>query len=78
MQLIYILVNNTILVNNSILILDIFSNCVRSFHKIALLYPKVLFRNSVLGFVSTKSVLLFEQGYMHSDLHFFCGISLLD
>ena len=37
------------------------SSCGRLFHKVAPLYPKVLFRNSVLGFASIKSVSLFRR-----------------
>ena len=37
------------------------SSCGRLFHKVAPLYAKVLFRNSVLGFASIKSVSLFRR-----------------
>ena len=37
------------------------SSCGRFFHKVAPLYPNVLFRNSVLGFAGIKSVSLFRR-----------------
>ncbi len=46
------------------------SSCGRSFHRIPPLYPNVLFKNSVLDFVTAKSVSLFRRLCILTDIFF--------